>query len=83
MLNHAQTGRSRVISCHPHDIGTYRSTVGYICYYRKEPWGNVTRGRTKSMRRLTHVIPYMLIKDRTIVGTFVEIERMPLTQLAG
>ena len=82
MLSHAQTSRSRVISYHLHDMGGYRSTFGYICYRGKEPWGNVTRGRTKSMRRLTHVIPYMLIKDRTIVGTFVEIECMPLTQLA-
>ena len=31
------------------------------------------------MRRLTHVIPSMPIKDRTIVGTFVKIERKPLT----
>ena len=31
------------------------------------------------MRRLAHVILSVLIKDRTIVGTFVEIERMPLT----
>ena len=35
------------------------------------------------MRRLTHVTPSVPIKDRTIVGTYVEIERMPLTQLAG
>ena len=53
--------------------------VGYICYRGKEPWGNVTRGRTESMRRLAHVILFVLIKDRTIVGTFVEIECMPLT----
>ena len=83
MLSHAQTGRSRVISCHMQDIGRYRSTVGYICYHGKEPWGNVNGGQVESMCRLTHVIPSMLIKDRTVVGTFVEIERMPLTQLAG
>ena len=41
--------------------------------------GNVTRGRTKSMHRLAHVIPSVPIKDRTIVGASVEIERMPLT----
>ena len=68
-----------MISCHLRDIGEYQSTVGYICYREKEPWGNVTRGRTESMRRLTHVIPFMLIKDRAIVGTLVEIKRMPLT----
>ena len=53
--------------------------VGYICYRGKEPWGNVTRGRMESMHRLAHLILSMLIKDRTVVGTFVEIERMPLT----
>ena len=33
----------------------------------------------ESMCRLTQVIPSMPIKDHTVVGTFVEIERMPLT----
>ena len=37
------------------------------------------RGRVESMLRMTHVILSILIKDHTIVGTFVEIERMPLT----
>ena len=73
MLSHAQTGRSRVISWHLRDIGGYRSTVGYICYHGKEPWGNATRGQMESMRRLAHVIPSMPIKDRTVVGTSVEI----------
>ena len=82
MLSHAQTDKSRVISCHLRDIGGYRSTVGYICYREKKPWGNVTEGRNESMRRLTHVILSMLIKDRTVVGAFIEIERMPLTQLS-
>ena len=68
-----------MISCHLRDIGGYRSTVDYICYHGKEPWGNVTGGQTESMRRLAHVIPSMLIKDRTIVGASVEIERLPLT----
>ena len=31
------------------------------------------------MCRLTHVILSVLIEDRTVVGAFVEIERMPLT----
>ena len=44
-----------------------------------EPWGHVTRGRAKSMCRLTHVILSVPVKDRTVVGAFVEIERMPLT----
>ena len=68
-----------MISSHLRDIGGYRSTVGYICYHEKEPWGNITRGRMESIRRLAHVIPSVPIKDRTIVGTSVEIERMPLT----
>ena len=82
MLSHAQTGRSRVISCHLRDIGGYQSTVGYICYHRIEPWGNVTSIEI-SMCRLIHVISSVPVKDHTIVGTSIEIERMPLTQLAG
>ena len=46
---------------------------------QKESWDNITGGRAESMRRLTQVIPSMSIEDRTVVGTFVEIERMPLT----
>ena len=68
-----------MISCHLRDIGEYRSTVGYICYHGKEQWDNVTRGQMESMRRLAHVILSMLIKDRTVVGASIEIERMPLT----
>ena len=45
----------------------------------KEPWGNVNGGRMESMCRLTHVIPSVSIKDRTIVGNSVEIEHMSLT----
>ena len=41
--------------------------------------GNVTGGRMESMRRLTHVILSVSIKDRTVVGTSIEIEQMPLT----
>ena len=33
----------------------------------------------ESMCRLTHVIPFVPVKDRTVVGTSIEIERMPLT----
>ena len=39
----------------------------------------VNRGRAESMCRLTHVIPSMPIKDRTVVGTSDKIERMPIT----
>ena len=45
----------------------------------REPWGNVTGGRAESMCGLTHVIPFVPIKDLTIVGDSVDIERMPLT----
>ena len=84
MLSHAQTGRSRVISYHLRDIGRYRSTVGYIfAILKKEPQGNLIGGQVESMCRLTHVIPSVLIKDRTIIGTSDKTERMPLTQLAG
>ena len=68
-----------MISYHLRDIAGYRSTVGYICYSGTEPWGNVTRGRAESMCRLTHVILSVPIKDHTVVGTSVEIERMSLT----
>ena len=68
-----------MISYHLRDIGGYRSTISYICYHGKEPWGNVTGGRAESVCRLTHVIPSVLIKDRTIVGTSDKIEHMPLT----
>ena len=68
-----------MISYHLRDIGEYRSMVGYICYRGTEPWGNVTGGWAESLCRLTHVIPSVPVKDRTIVGTSDKIERMPLT----
>ena len=68
-----------MISYHLRDIGGYRSTVGYICYRGIEPWGNVTGGRAESMCRLTHVILFVPVKDRTVVGTSVKIEHLPLT----
>ena len=45
----------------------------------KEPWDNVNRGQAESMCRLTHVIPSVSIKDRTVVGASDKIERMPIT----
>ena len=39
----------------------------------------VNRGRAESMSRLTHVIPSVSIKYRTIVGASDKIERMTLT----
>ena len=39
----------------------------------------VNRGRAESMCRLTHVIPSVSIKDRTVVGASDKIERMPIT----
>ena len=81
MLSPAQTYRSWVIFYHLRDIGGYRSTIGYICYREKEPWGNVNGGRAESMCGLTHVIPSVPIKDHTVVGPFDKIERMSITQL--
>ena len=68
-----------MISCHLRDIGGCRSTVGYICYRGKEPWGNVNGGQVESMCRLTHMTPFVPIKDHTVVGASEKIERMPLT----
>ena len=68
-----------MISCHLRDIGGYQSTVGYICYRGKEPWGNVNGGWAESMCRLTHVILSVPIKDRTVVGASDKIERIPIT----
>ena len=45
----------------------------------KEPWDNVIGGRVESMCRLTHVIPSVPIKDRTVVGTFDKIERIRIS----
>ena len=39
----------------------------------------VNQGRAESMRRLTHVIPSVPIKDCTVVGASDKIERMPIT----
>ena len=68
-----------MISYHLRYIGGYQSTVGYICYHGIEPWGNVTRGQVESMCGLTHVIPFVLLKDHTVVGDSVKIECMPIT----
>ena len=37
------------------------------------------QGRVESIRRLTHAILFVPIKDRTIVGASNKIECMPLT----
>ena len=37
------------------------------------------QGRAESMRRLTHVIPSVPVKDCTIVDTSDKIEHMPIT----
>ena len=68
-----------MISYHLRDIGGYRSTVGYISYHGKEPWGNVNGGQVESMCGWTHVILFVLVKDHTVVGTSNKIERMPIT----
>ena len=83
MLSPAQTGRSRVISCHLRDIGGYQSTVGYICYRGKEPRGKSKWRPGGVYGRMTHVIPSMPIKDHTVVGASDKIECMAITQLVG
>ena len=39
----------------------------------------VNQGGAESMRRLTHVILSVLIKDRTVVGASDKIECVPIT----
>ena len=56
-----------------------KARLAIFAIMKKEPWDNVTGGRTKSMCRLTHVIPSVSIKDRTVVGASDKIERMPIT----
>ena len=68
-----------MIFYHLRDIGGYRITVGYICCRGKEPCDDINGGRTESMRRLTHVILSVPIKDRTVVGASDKIKRMPIT----
>ena len=76
-----------MISYHLRDIGGYQSTVGYICYRGKEPWGNVNGdpgGMSIEKQQDMEVLdvdlsPSMSIKDRTVVGPFDKIERMPIT----
>ena len=76
-----------MISCHLCDIGGYRSTVGYICYRRTEPWGKrKSRPDGKSIEKQqdmevlgVDLSPSMSIKDHTVVGASDKIERMPLT----
>ena len=50
-----------------------------IAIVEKNHGVKVNRGRAESMSRLTHVIPSVPIKDRTVVGTSDKIERMPIT----
>ena len=56
-----------------------RARLAIFTIMEKEPWDNITGGQVESMCRLTHVIPSMPVKDHTVVGTSIEIERMPLT----
>ena len=56
-----------------------KARLAIFAIVEKNHGGNVNRGRTESMCRLTRVIPSVPIKDRTIVGTFDKIERMPIT----
>ena len=57
------------------DIG---ARLAIFAIVEKNHGVKVNRGRVESMCRLTHVIPSMLIKDRTVVGASDKIERMPI-----
>ena len=56
-----------------------KAWLAIFAIVEKNHGAKVNRGRAESMCRLTHVIPSVSIKDRTVDGTFVEIECMPLT----
>ena len=72
-----------MISCHLRDIGGYRSTVGYILLSWKITMGCIQKETGHDLIcngvGLAMLVPSMSIKDHTIVGTSIEIERMPLT----
>ena len=53
--------------------------LAIIAIMEKNHGVKVNQGRAESMRRLTHVIPSMPVKDRTVVGASDKIERMPIT----
>ena len=53
--------------------------VGYIFYRGKEPWGKSKSRPGGVYGKWTHVIPSVLIKDRTVVGASDKIERMDIT----
>ena len=46
---------------------------------KKKPWGKSKWRPGGVYGRLTHVIPSMPIKDRTVAGPFDKIERMHIT----
>ena len=54
-------------------------TEAWLAIFAIVEQNHVTRGRVESMCRLTHMISSVPIKDRTVVGAFIEIEHMPLT----
>ena len=56
-----------------------RTRLAIFAIVEKNHGVKVNRGRAESMCRLTHMILFVLIKDHTIIGAFVEFERMPLT----
>ena len=58
------------------DIG---ARLAIFAIVEKNHGAKVNRSRAESMGRLTHVIPFVLIKDRTVVGASDKIERIPIT----
>ena len=57
-----------MISCHLRDIGDTAARLAIFAIVEQNHGVKENRGRAESMRRLTHVIPSVPIKERTVVG---------------
>ena len=68
-----------MIFYHLRDIGDTEARLAIFAIVEQNHGVKENQGRAKSMCRLTHVIPSVLIKDRTVVGTSDKIERMHIT----
>ena len=55
-----------------------RARLAIFAIMEKNHGAKVNWSRAESMGRLTHVIPSVLIKDRTVVGASDKIERRPI-----
>ena len=57
------------------DTGAWLAIFAIV---EKNHGAKLNRSWAESMGRLTHVIPSVLIKNRTVVGASDKIERMPI-----